>query len=142
MHYLSNAEYVTAYSLVPRLCVDLILISDGNILLVERTCKPFVGWWHLPGGRVRLRESVDEAANRIVQKETGIILAGIKKRMIGYTEYIHDVGDLGDFHSVSIVMQADCPEETAVVGGSWFSTMPLQTLPTHEEFLRAHNLLL
>ncbi|MBI3324618.1 MAG: NUDIX hydrolase [Candidatus Omnitrophica bacterium] len=56
--------------------VDVVLftIQDGalKVLLARRERAPFLGVWSLPGGLVRRDESVDEAALRELQVETGI----------------------------------------------------------------------
>ena len=41
-------------------------------MLIERGGEPFRGRWALPGGFVRVEESVDEAARRELAEETGI----------------------------------------------------------------------
>lgn len=54
--------------------VALFTIQDDSlkVLLVKRRTAPFSGAWSLPGGFVRRDESVDEAALREMQEETGI----------------------------------------------------------------------
>lgn len=49
-------------------------LSDKNlsILLVKRTKEPFKDKWVLPGGFVKADETLDEAANRVLYKETNL----------------------------------------------------------------------
>jgi len=60
----------------PALAVDIVIFSvQGNhlqILLVCRSEPPFCGEWALPGGFVRMEESLEEAASRELEEETGI----------------------------------------------------------------------
>lgn len=60
----------------PSVAVDVLLftIEDGqlNVLLVRRNEEPFKGRWCLPGGFVRMNESIDEAAIRELGEETGV----------------------------------------------------------------------
>lgn len=54
----------------PSVAVDLVLMSvrDGRlaVLLQQRAAEPFAGRWALPGGFVRIDESLDDAAQRIL----------------------------------------------------------------------------
>lgn len=56
--------------------VDIVLftIHRGTlkVLLTKRQSPPFAGKWALPGGPVESHESVDEAALRLLQKETQV----------------------------------------------------------------------
>src|SRR5712672_157517 len=58
------------------LTVDCVVFGfdDGElkILLIERGLEPFRGRWALPGGFVRVDETLDEAARRELQEEAGL----------------------------------------------------------------------
>jgi 8-oxo-dGTP diphosphatase len=61
----------------PALTVDCVVFGlDGEntlkVMLIKRKLPPFAGEWALPGGFVRVEESVDAAARRELQEETGI----------------------------------------------------------------------
>lgn len=60
----------------PALTVDCVVFGlddEGlQLLLVERNIPPFEGQWALPGGFVRVGESLDGAAERELQEETGL----------------------------------------------------------------------
>ena len=53
-------------------CVVFGLDASLNILLIKRGVEPFQNHWALPGGFVRMDESVDEAAKRELAEETGL----------------------------------------------------------------------
>ncbi|MGD1948431.1 MAG: NUDIX domain-containing protein [Leptolyngbyaceae cyanobacterium] len=61
----------------PALTVDCVVFgidrTNGlQVLLIERQLPPFAEEWALPGGFVHLEESLDQAARRELQEETGV----------------------------------------------------------------------
>jgi 8-oxo-dGTP diphosphatase len=58
------------------LTVDCVVFGldevDLKVLLIQRDIPPFEGRWALPGGFVRLEETLEEAAQRELAEETGI----------------------------------------------------------------------
>jgi 8-oxo-dGTP diphosphatase len=60
----------------PALAVDCVVFGldedELRLLLVERDLEPFRERWALPGGFVRLEETLEVAARRELEEETGI----------------------------------------------------------------------
>ncbi len=60
----------------PALTVDAVVFGlddeDLKVLLIRRDLEPFQGKWALPGGFVRVDESLEEAVRRELREETGI----------------------------------------------------------------------
>lgn len=60
----------------PALTVDCVVFGldedELRLLLVERDVEPFAGKWALPGGFVEMEETLEEAARRELEEETGI----------------------------------------------------------------------
>ncbi len=58
------------------LTVDCVVFGfdegDLKVLLIERGREPFKGRWALPGGFVRVNETLDAAARRDLQEEAGL----------------------------------------------------------------------
>ncbi|MGH9297754.1 MAG: NUDIX domain-containing protein [Acidimicrobiales bacterium] len=57
---------------IPALAVGAIVVSAGQLLMVQRLRPPGEGLWSLPGGRVEPGESLEAAVEREVAEETGI----------------------------------------------------------------------
>ena len=73
----------------PALTVDIVIFSvrsdNLQVLLVCRGEEPYLGMWALPGGFVRQDESLEEAAARELEEETGLHEA--------YLEQLYTYGD-------------------------------------------------
>jgi 8-oxo-dGTP diphosphatase len=56
--------------------VDVVVLTMANgqlhVLLVQRGVDPFAGMWAIPGGFKRPDETLDEAAQRELNEETGV----------------------------------------------------------------------
>jgi len=88
---LTELEYLEQYDIKgydrPSVTVDIMLLTISDcmtanyrklsekkmkVLLIKRKEHPFFGQWALPGGFVRLNESLEAAAYRELEEETGI----------------------------------------------------------------------
>jgi 8-oxo-dGTP diphosphatase len=60
----------------PALTVDIVVFGldaeDLKVMLIQRDLPPFEGQWALPGGFVRVEETLDDAARRELVEETGL----------------------------------------------------------------------
>jgi 8-oxo-dGTP diphosphatase len=60
----------------PGVTVDLVLFTveqdSLKVMLVKRAETPFLGYWSLPGGFLKIGESLEEAALRILEEKTGV----------------------------------------------------------------------
>src|ERR1700719_1536102 len=60
----------------PSVTVDVVMMSlrqrDLHVLLVKRRSWPYEGMWAIPGGFVLMDESLETAAKRELQEETGV----------------------------------------------------------------------
>src|SRR5918911_121732 len=60
----------------PSVTVDVVIFTlqerELHVLLVKRKHWPFEGRWALPGGFVQMDESLEQAARRELEEETGV----------------------------------------------------------------------
>ncbi len=72
----------------PAVTTDIVVFTirrdELKVLLIKRAEDPYLGAWALPGGFVDIDESLDEAARRELQEETGV--AGV------YLEQLYTFG--------------------------------------------------
>lgn len=74
--YASGVSHTSRERPLVHIAVDLVILTIRertlNVLLVERSTSPFEGKLALPGGFMRGRERLDEAATRELREETGL----------------------------------------------------------------------
>ncbi len=141
----SAATNPSFYPDQPQMAVGAIVFKDDKVLLVLRANLPAKEQWAIPGGRVELGETLQEAAEREIKEETGII---IRAREPVFTFDVIDRDDAKRvrFHYVIVDLAADYisgepqPGDDAL-GARWISPDKLNTLPvspTTLKLLRQH----
>ncbi len=146
MTFIPDEDYAFIYNRVPRACVDLAIRNEsGALLLCLRDIEPHKGLWHLPGGGIKFKETIAEAANRISRKEFGVEVKIL--RTIGVCEVMND--DLASDkprHSISVVVEAQIvtgvPQATdETVEARYFTELPVEMNPYHQEFIKENDLM-
>ncbi len=62
----------TEYPDLPRVAVGALVIHENHLLLVRRGNSPGRGTWAVPGGSIRLGETLRHAVERETMEETGL----------------------------------------------------------------------
>jgi ADP-ribose pyrophosphatase YjhB (NUDIX family) len=136
--YLSDEDYDFIYSRVPRICVDLLVKNDkGQVLLTQRTIEPYINHWHFPGGRIKFRESIEDAAKRIAKGELGLNVDSIGT-IVGTCQFPEEYQKGQPRHSISIVHEITLLsgiELNAQDKYQWFEVMPDPVIPPQKDFL-------
>ncbi len=70
MGVMSKREYPDC----PRVGVGAIVVKEGHVLLVKRAAAPNKGLWAIPGGSLKLGETLKDGAEREILEETGIVV--------------------------------------------------------------------
>ena len=126
----------------PSVTVDVVMMSlrrrDLQVLLIKRRSWPYEGMWAIPGGFVNIDESLETAAKRELQEETGV--------QDVYLEQLYTFGDPGRDPRTRVItvvyfalldserLQVKAAEDAADVG--WFSVYDLPSLAfDHEKIL-------
>ena len=85
----------------PKLMVDIVIPMEEGVVLIRRGNDPFEGRWALPGGFVEVGETVEQAAVRETEEETGLKVEVV--RLVGvYSEPDRDPCG----HNVSVAFLA------------------------------------
>lgn len=74
------AEHASTYDISrydrPSVTVDVVIFTllerELNVLLVQRNHWPYEGYWAIPGGFISMDESLETAARRELEEETGM----------------------------------------------------------------------
>jgi 8-oxo-dGTP diphosphatase len=126
----------------PSVTVDVVMMSlrqkDLQVLLIKRGSWPHEGMWAIPGGCVNIDESLEAAAKRELQEETGV--------QDVYLEQLYTFGDPGRDPRTRVItvvyfalldserLQVKAASDAADV--SWFSVYDLPQLAfDHGEIL-------
>lgn len=133
----SYEKFKEIYSQVPRICVDLIIQDqEGRFVLLKRQVKDSnFGQWHFPGGTVYFREPIEKAVLRIAKDETGL---DVKiEGLVGFLEYLEEVRDGQDFHSISLAVVCSPQQSLKKTSNLYqiFKQVPENMVPEQATFM-------
>ena len=129
---MSEREYPDS----PRVAVGAIVIKDGQVLLVRRGQPPSEGLWAVPGGRVHLGETLQQAAEREIKEETGLSIHA-RDPVYTFDVILRDEAGRVRFHYVIVDLLADYTNGTVCPGDDarearWVTPDELERLPTNQ----------
>lgn len=128
----------------PALTVDIVVFALAakqlQVMLIERDLPPFEGEWALPGGFVRVDETLDDAARRELSEETGLTEI--------FLEQLYTYGDLQRdprervvtvaFYALVNLEGHDVHASTDARNAAWFAVNNLPKLAfDHQAILKA-----
>lgn len=108
-HPFSSEEFKAIYSRVPRLTVEVIVKLDNGVALIKRQEPSWHGQWHIPGGTVLYKETIEQAVKRLAQEELGIQVK--MQSLIGYIEYPSEEKERGFGWSIGMAFFCEAVNE-------------------------------
>jgi 8-oxo-dGTP diphosphatase len=123
----------------PVVAVGGVVIHRNRVLLVQRANAPARGTWAIPGGRVRLGESLEDAVRREVFEECRVRVVPVEPVLVFDT--IERTAQGTRFHYVIIDYVARFlsgrlrPGDDAAAA-AWVSPAGLETLPVNDRTRR------
>jgi ADP-ribose pyrophosphatase len=125
----------------PKVGVGAIVLKDDKVLLIRRGVAPSKGMWAVPGGLLKLGETLQEGVERETLEETGVT---VKAKQPVYTFDFLEKDDNGcfRFHYVIVDLLAEyvCGKAKAAddaLEARWVSAEMLESLPMPRNMLRA-----
>ncbi len=124
----------------PRVGVGAVVLWEGRILLVRRGVEPARGLWAIPGGGLRLGETLQEGAEREILEETGIVIRAGEPVFTCDSLQLDEEGRLR-FHYVIVDMSADYVSGDVkgaddALEARWVSPAEIRELPVTKTTLK------
>ncbi|MBI4434342.1 NUDIX domain-containing protein [Candidatus Uhrbacteria bacterium] len=134
--WFSLRTFRSIYRRVPRLCVEVVLRVPKGVVLTKRDIVPWKGQWHLPGGTVRMRETLAHAVVRVAMEELGVRVRIV--RVLGPIEYLRAPAWYGHPVGVAFLVRRSGGQ----LRGSWqgrevrtFAKLPKPMIREQRQFL-------
>jgi ADP-ribose pyrophosphatase len=124
----------TRYPNTPRVAVGGVVMHNHKVLLVLRGQPPAEGKWAIPGGSVKLGETLQAAVAREIFEETGLhVKPG--EMIFSFDAIVRDKAGKVEYHYVILDFMAEPldPHQPLIPGddaraAGWFAWADIQTL--------------
>lgn len=136
MTYIDTPLYSKIVTLIPIMCVDIIVTFENEYIMVKRKENPLKGAWWTPGGRVLFGEKLHVAVRRKLQDELNLVITENVK-LVGLYEDFFDRSEISDqkYHTISAVFQINISDTSHLKTDSTSECWGIQdSLP--DRFLR------
>lgn len=94
------------YPQYPMIGVGALILRERRMLLVKRSKEPSKGMWSIPGGRLELGETIEEAVKREVLEECGVQIDIVRVLEV-MDNILHDNDGKVSYHFVLIDLLAN-----------------------------------
>lgn len=128
------------YPSLPHLAVATAVFHERRVLAVKRKNPPAANTWSLPGGSVRLGETLFEASKRETLEETGILVKPLHF-LTAVDAIYRDKAGVVQFHYAILYVLAEylnghpVPCDDAMEA-RWLTIQELDTLPFEKNTLK------
>ena len=118
----------------PLVGVGAIVIKRGKVVPVRRGREPSKGLWSIPGGLVKIEETVKDAVKREVMEDTGIAVEPRGLFEVVDAVYRDEKGECRCHHVIldylSEYQRGKIPAGGEVTGARWFSARETDGIET------------
>lgn len=137
-------------SLLPFVNVDLIIQDkDGRILLSWRSDNHYGTGWQIPGGIIRMMETIDDRIQKTAIREIGCEVIHYDEPMAIMENIIRTHRDLDNqlerAHNIALIYSCQVPDDYEIDNGDkaetdegylkWFDKFPDDLLECHKQLL-------
>jgi 8-oxo-dGTP diphosphatase len=121
----------------PVVAVGAVIFKDDSVLLVRRKNAPAKDFWAIPGGKIKPGERLQEAAEREILEETGLIVKAadpvfsfdvIERDKTGEIQFHYVIIDLIAHYLSGQIKAAD-----DAVEARWITRQDLSSLSINEK---------
>ena len=137
-----------ATTLLPFVNVDLLIFNDKNQMLLSwRDDKHYGAGWQIPGGIIRMMESIDERIQKTALREIGCEVEYDPEPIIVHENIVEMEGkglnnQLERAHNIALLYKCRVPNGFVIENGSkreceegflrWFDELPEDILECHK----------